>query len=624
MYLFTQVADLGMPMVCILNMMDVAEKAGMKVDSKKLSAALGCPVIETIGIKGIGTGDIAAAIQDVHSGKKVPNKVSYSPAIEECAASDAAIIADQVRPELVRWVSLKMIEREEMVIGDLDKDVVDRALAAVSEMESKTGDDGSHAIASARYDAGNRIRNGCISRKIAGEKVTRFSDKVDRILLNRIAAIPIFIVVMYAVYFVSVQTVGTVFSDFINDGFVEWIKHEALISLSHAGVDPMLVDLVVSGIIGGVGAVLGFLPLIVVLFLCLALLEEVGYMARVAYVLDRIFTRFGLSGKAVIPAVIGIGCGVPAIMGTRTIEDESNRNVSVMATTFMPCGAKLPILTVIISAFFGASALVTLSLYLLGIVMILVSGLFLKKFPGFIGKPSPFIMELPVYHMPDARNVLTGVTEKSWAFVRKAGTLILLSAVIIWTLSSFTWSFQYLGDGTTSGSMLSDIGKALCWIFIPNGFGGNDLWELTVASITGLMAKENLLATVAVLIDAAVDADDMPTTGALVAYLGHCAFPYAVAMSFLIFNLLCAPCFAAIGAMHRELGSWKRTLLAVLYQCATAYGVSVIFYQLVLLCNGVVGVGIVWLVIALAVPLYVMISKDPLAPFRSLMKKEAA
>ncbi|MCQ2085172.1 MAG: ferrous iron transporter B, partial [archaeon] len=385
---------------------------------------------------------------------------------------------------------------------------------------------------------------------------------------------------------------------------------------------PMLTDLIVSGILGGVGAVLGFLPLIIVLFFCLGVLEEVGYMARVAYVLDRIFVKFGLSGKAVIPAVIGIGCGVPAIMGTRTIEDESNRNVSVICTTFMPCGAKLPILTVVVAGFFHASAAVTLSLYLLGIVMILLSGLFLKKFPGFIGKPSPFIMELPVYHAPNARNLLTGVTEKSWAFVRKAGTLILLSAVIIWVMSSFDWSFRYLGDGETNGSILSDIGKALCWIFIPNGFGGNDLWELTVASITGLMAKENLLATVAVLIDAAVDAEDMPTTGALAAYLGSCAFPYAVAMSFLIFNLLCAPCFAAIGAMHRELGAWKRTGIAVLYQCATAYGVSTIYYQSVLLFNGVFGLGILWLVLFLAVPIYVFVSKDPLGPVRRLMGRK--
>ncbi|MCQ2078998.1 MAG: ferrous iron transporter B [archaeon] len=523
------------------------------------------------------------------------------------------IISDGVRDGLSRWVAIKLIERDEMVLRDLDRDVVDGALSVVTEFESAQRDDGVQLVASARYAAGDVIRGSCLT-KAEDQSRTALSDRVDRILLNRVLAIPIFVAVMYLVYYICIQTVGTMGSDFINDGFVEWVKHNVGVALLNAGVETWLNDLITTGIIGGVGAVLGFLPLIIVLFLLLAILEEIGYMARVAYVLDRIFTRFGLSGKAVIPAVIGVGCGVPAIMGTRTIEDESSRNVSVMATTFMPCSAKLPILTVIVAAFFHSSAAVTLGLYLLGIVMILVSGLFLKKFTGFMGKPSPFVMELPVYHLPTVTNVVTSVTEKSWAFVRKAGTLILLSAVIIWVLSSYNWALEYLGDTATSGSMLADLGNAITWMFLPNGFGEH--WQMSVASITGLMAKENLLSTVAVLLEAAVDADDIITSAALAKFCTS-----GVAMSFLIFNLLCAPCFAAIGAMHRELRTWRRTLVAVLYQCCTAYAVSTIYYQLWLVWNGQPGLGIVLVAVFVAIPVYVIVSRRPFGFIRDRLSR---
>lgn len=605
LYLLTQVADLEIPMVVILNMVDVAQKSGMKIDVKKLSDALGCEVVESIGIKSGGTEEIAAAIQRAKDEHKVPKKIDYGPELENCIASVSEVIKDTIRPELIRWVSLKLIERDEMVLSDLDKADVDKAMQIVEDFEKKINDDGVQAVATARYAAGARIEKACMSKDKNAVSGNRLSDKIDKILLNRVLGIFIFIAVMYIVYYISVQTIGTMGSDFINDGFDAWVSHNLGMAMLNSGVDPFLHDLIISGIIGGVGAVIGFLPQIIVLFLCLSILEECGYMARVAYLLDRIFYHFGLSGKAVIPAVIGIGCGVPAIMGTRTIENEANRTVSVMATTFMPCSAKLPIMTVIVAAFFHSSAAVTLCLYLLGIVMILLSGLFLKRFPGFIGNPSPFVMELPVYHCPMPRNVLTSVVEKSWAFVRKAGTLILLSAIIIWLLSSFDWGLNYLGDNETNGSILADIGNAFTWIFIPQGFGEH--WQLSVASITGLMAKENLLATTAVLLDAATDADDIITSAAFHDFLGGDG---AMAMSFLIFNLLCAPCFAAIGAMHRELGTWKRTLVAVIYQCVTAYGVSVIYYNFALLFQGEFSGWLILAIICIIVPAYIMIDKN--------------
>lgn len=575
LYLLSQVADLGIPMVVVLNMMDVAEKSNMTIDAQALSRELGCEVVETTANKSVGTERIAEAVQKAYDGKKGPALIDYGADVEECVSKVSDAIAKDVRDGLVRWAALKLIERDEMVMNDLDKVTVDEAMVPVAEMEKKLGNDGTQIIATARYDASRTIKDACLTKAKGAVSGNRISDKIDNILINRILGIPIFIAVMYVVYYISVQTIGTMGNDFINDGFMGWVDHNVGRWMIVNDVDPQLRGLVVTGIIGGVGAVIGFLPQIIVLFLLLSILEECGYMARVAYVLDRVFCHFGLSGKTVVPAVIGIGCGVPAIMGTRTIEDPMNRNIAVMSTTFMPCSAKLPILTVIISAFFGGSAALTLGLYLLGIVMILVSGLILKKFSGFVGKPAPFVMELPVYHVPTVRNVLTSIVEKSWAFVRKAGTLILLSAVIIWFLSSYTWSFEYLGSSTTTGSMLADIGNAVTWIFLPAGFG--QVWELTVGSITGLMAKENLLATVAILFDAAVDGDDIITADALVQVLGPNGA--GLAMAFLIFNLLCAPCFAAIGAMHRELGTWKKTGLAVLYQCVLAYMVATIFYQ---------------------------------------------
>ncbi len=614
LYLLSQVADLGIPMVIVLNMVDVAEKSNMKVDPQKLSEELGCEVVECVGVKNQGTTEIAAAVQRAYDEKRSPKRLSYGDAIEACAGKIVDVISDSVRDDVVRWASLKLIERDPMVVEDLDEDVTEKAGAAVEEMEAAAGDDGMQMMATARYDVAASIEGAVMTKAEGAVSGSSLSDRIDNVLIHRIIGLPIFIAVMYAVYYISIQTIGTMGSDFINDGFMGWVDHSVGRWMIVNDVDPMLRGLVVTGIIGGVGAVIGFLPQIIVLFLLLAILEEVGYLARVAYVLDRIFCRFGLSGKTVIPAVIGIGCGVPAVMGTRTIEDPMNRNIAAISTTFMPCSAKLPIITVIVAAFFHASAAVTLSLYVLGIVMILISGIILKKFTGIVGKPAPFIMELPVYHAPTVNNILTSVTEKSWAFVKKAGTLILLSAVIIWILSSFDWGLNYLGDSTTTGSILSDIGHAITWIFLPAGFG--QVWEFSVASITGLMAKENLLATVAVLFDAAVDADDIITAGALVKVLGSNGS--GLAMAFLIFNLLCAPCFAAIGAIRRELGTWRKTAFAVLYQCVMAYMVATIFYQFWYLFfgHGSFDYCIILAVVFIVILGYFIIAKDPIGAIK--------
>ena len=611
LYLLTQVADLRIPMVVVLNMMDVAEKIGMRVKADALSEILSCPVVETVGTKGQGTSAIGEAVQSAYEERTVPRTISYGSAIDDCIERLIPIIKETVRDDLLRWVSLKIIEGDSMVMAELDESTAASARSVVEELEQKVSDDGMQIIATARYKAGEAIRDGCVEHTESVDESERISERIDRILLNKYLAWPIFALVMFTVYLVSVQTVGLAISDYINDELVVWVQDHAAEAMDSAGVDTVVADMMLTGVIGGVGAVIGFIPLIALLFAFLVFLEECGYMVRVAYMLDRVFTYFGLSGKAIIPAVIGIGCSVPAIMGTRVIEDESNRNVSIICTSFMPCSAKLPIITLIVGAFFGASALVITSLYLFGIVMILISGLFLKKFRGFIGRPSPFVMELPVYHMPTVRNVLFGVKEKSWSFIKNAGTIILLSAVLIWALSSFTFTGEYLGDSATTDSILSAIGKALCWIFVPLGFGGSETWELTVASFTGIAAKENLLATLAVLLDSAVGIDGLPTMEVLTEYLAVTAYPEAVAMSFLIFNLICAPCIASIAAIYRELHSHRKLLLALLYQCATAYGVAGIFYQGYVLLHGEVGLGVLWLILFIAVPVYVILSKRP-------------
>ncbi len=622
-YLLLQVSDLGIPMVVVLNMVDVAEDKGVKVDAKKLSEALGCEVVETVGIKNIGTSEIAAAVQRAYDSGKTPKTITYSEDLEKCISDVQAVVAPYVRDGLERWCAIKTIEGDEMVLGDLGEDVAKEAGEIISAYEKEKSDDGVQMIATARYDAAEKIEKACTS-EIASEKdggKAPISDRIDNVLLHRALGIPIFIAVMFVVYYISIQTIGSWGSDWINDNATTWISDKVTEVLEDAEVSEALIGLIVDGIIAGVFAVLGFLPQIIVLFVCLSILEECGYMSRVAYLLDRIFCHFGLSGKTVIPVVIGMGCGVPAIMGSRTIEDDQTRRITAMTTTFIPCSAKLPIITIIIAAFFHESALMALAMYLLGIIMILMSGVILKKFAGITGKPSPFMIELPVYHAPTGRNVVTNTGEKSWAFVKKAGTFILLSAVIIWALSSYNGSFEFIGSNGTEGSILASFGEAVTNVFALQGFGNH--WELTVSSITGLMAKENLLATLAVLVDPVglvTDDDGLLTPEALAAF---CTSGEATA--FLIFNLLCAPCFAAIGAMHRELGTWKFTGIAVLYQCVLAWCASLVFYQLWRAVNDMFDpIGFAIAIVICCIYGYFLLAKDPVGAIKKNMAKNKA
>lgn len=609
-YLMMQVVDLGMPMVLVLNMVDVAEKNGMRVSKDKLEEVLGIEVLETVGVKGEGVAEIGAAIKRAHEENRIPRKIAYGDAIEAAVGKISEVLRPVVRDGLERWTAIKVIENDQMVVDDLGEETVSKCKPYIDELREKTGTDGLEAIATARYDAAERIKSQVITHFTPEKETeTSISDRIDNVLLNKWASIPIFIVVMFLVYFVSIQTIGTWGSDWINDTLTTELSDAVSSWCEENEVADALTGLVVDGIIAGVMAIIGFLPQIIVLFLCLAFLEECGYMSRVAYILDRVFYHFGLSGKNVIPMVIGIGCGVPGIMGTRTIEDEQNRRISAMTTTFMPCSAKLPIITTVAAAFFHESAIVALAMYLLGIVAILMSGIILKKFSGLTGKPSPFVMELPVYHIPTARNVLMDTGQKSWAFVRKAGTLILLSAVLIWALSSYDWGLNYLESNSIDGSILADVGKALNPIFAWSGFG--DHWEITVASITGLLAKENLLGTLAVLLNDAGDADGFITSAALADYCSA-----NTALAFVVFNCICAPCFAAIGAMHRELGSWKDTGYAVCYQCLLAWGLSIVTYQFLELFSGRIHAGIIAAIAVLIVLGYFLLAKDPVGAIK--------
>ena len=619
-YLMMQVVDLGMPMVIVLNMVDVAEKNGMRINKDKLEEILGIEVLETVGVKGEGIAAIGAAIKRAHEENKVPRKIAYGTDIEDAVEKISEVLKPVVKEGFERWTAIKVIENDRMIVDDLGEETVAQCKPFVDELCRKSGTDGLETVATARYDAAERIKTQVITFYDTGKETeSKKSDKIDNVLLNKWVAIPIFIVVMYLVYFVSIQTIGTMGTDWINDTLTADLSDAVSTWCEDNEVADALSGLVVDGIISGVMAVIGFLPQIIVLFLCLAILEECGYMARVAYMLDRVFYHFGLSGKNVIPMVIGVGCGVPGIMGTRTIEDEQNRRISAMTTTFMPCSAKLPIITCVAAAFFHDSAIVALAMYLLGIIVILMSGVILKKFSGLTGKPSPFVMELPVYHIPTCRNVLLDTAQKSWAFVRKAGTLILLSAVLIWALSSYDWGLSYLGSNTTEGSALSDIGHALNPIFAWSGFG--DHWEITVASITGLLAKENLLGTLAVLLGDPGDAEGFITADALAAYCSS-----NTAMAFLVFNCICAPCFAAIGAMHRELGTWKDTGYAVAYQCILAWGLSIVTYQFLELFGGEVHAGIIVAILVIIAIGYFLFAKDPVGAIKrraeSLERKE--
>ena len=605
LYLTTQLLEMGVPVVVAVNMMDVVRKSGDTLDLAKLSKALGCPVVETAAIRGEGTVEAAErAVQQAKAGAQAPRH-QFGSQVEEAVAEIEKIIAGVTDQSHSRWFAIKLFERDAKVQErfSLGADVKSRIEQIIIACEDALDDDAESIITNERYTWITRVARDCVVKKAVRGQLTT-SDKIDRIVTNRWLALPIFAAVMFLVYYISVTTVGTIVTDWTNDVlFGEVIPPAVEGFLVGIGTAGWLVDLLVNGIIAGVGAVLGFVPQMLVLFLLLCILEDCGYMARVAFIMDRIFRKFGLSGKSFIPMLISSGCGVPGIMASRTIENERDRRMTIMTTTFIPCGAKMPIIALIAGAVFGGAAWVAPAAYFIGVAAVIVSGIILKKTRRFAGDPAPFVMELPAYHAPKAINVLRGMWERGWSFIKKAGTVILLSTILIWFLSGYGFTEGGFGAVPEESSLLAGLGGVIAVIFAPLGWGD---WRATVAAITGLIAKENVVGTFGVLFGglAEVAEDGQEVWGAVAAN-----FTALSAFSFMIFNLLCAPCFAAMGAIKREMNSGRWTLFAIGYQCVFAYAVALIVYQLGGLVTGEValGVGTVAAVVVLAGLLYLLL-----------------
>lgn len=618
LYLTTQLLEIGVPMVIALNMMDLVRKNGDKIDVAKLSQALGCQIIETSALKGEGSAEVAKAALTLAQRKSLaPKPLSFDPKLEETLSMIQKQIAGSCDPNNLRWFAIKLFERDEKAMEQLNLSaaVLDQIEALRQEAEREFDDDAESIITHERYQAISRILKTCYQKQQTKQRLTT-SDKIDKIVTNRILALPIFALVMFVVYYLSISTVGTMMTDWVNDVlFTEIIPPAVEGWLTAANTAPWLQSLVLDGIIAGVGAVLGFLPQMMVLFLLLALLEDCGYMARIAFIMDRVFRRFGLSGKSFIPMLVGLGCGVPAVQASRTIENDRDRKMTIMTTTFIPCSAKLPIIGLISGALFHGSGWVATSAYFVGIAAIIVSGIILKKTKLFAGDPAPFVMELPAYHIPSVKGVLIHMWDRSKAFVRKAGTIIFLSSALIWFLSNFNFSLQMV---ETPDSILASIGRVIAPIFAPLGWGH---WEAAVGSFAGLVAKENLVSVMAILYGFAEVAENGDEMWSVFAQ----NFTMISAYSFLVFNLLCAPCFAAIGAIRREMGSGKWTWIAIGYQCLFAYVVSLIIYQIGnLLLGGTFGLGTVVGIILLTAMVYLMVRPNPEERTRKLKVAKTA
>ena len=574
LYLTTQCMELGIPVVIALNMMDIIEKNGDHINVKTLSDKLGVKIVEISALKGTGVDKAAEAAIDAAKKKTVPAYPKFNEEVEQVLGSLRPVL-NNVPEDKQRWYEIKVFERDEK-IGDqitYDKEAAEKIIAAA---EVQMDDDSESIITNERYEYIAGLLEGSYVKKNAGSMT--ISDKIDRIVTNRWLAIPIFLLVMWVVYFLAINTIGTMGTDWVNDVLFGEIVPGAIEGfLDSIGTADWLKGLILDGIVAGVGAVLGFLPQMIVLFICLAFLEGCGYMARIAFIMDRIFRRFGLSGKSFIPMMVGTGCGVPGVMASRTIENERDRRMTIMTTTFIPCGAKLPIIGLIAGALFGNSALVGWSAYVVGIAAIVISGIILKKTKMFAGEPAPFVMELPAYHIPTLSSIFHSVWERASSFVKKAGTVILLATILVWFMSSFGFlngSFQMLPEEDfMEHSILAALGNTVAWIFAPLGWGS---WKPAVAAVTGLIAKENVVGTFGILykygevseMGEEIWANLQADMSALAGY------------SFLVFNLLCAPCFAAIGAIKREMNSAKWTWFAIGYQCGFAYLASMCIYQI--------------------------------------------
>ena len=581
LYLSTQLMELGIPVIMAVNMMDIVEKNGDKIHIDKLSKALGCEVVKISALKGTGIKEAAEKAVKVAQNKKISTPVhEFQSDVEAVITEVENRLGNSIPEEQKRFFAIKLLERDDKIKAQMTS--APDVSAEISELENKMDDDTESIITNERYVYISSIIKSCYTKNKTGEKLT-ISDKIDRVVTNRFLALPIFAVVMYIVYYVSITTVGAFLTDWTNDVLFGEIIPPAIESfLTAVHCADWLQGLILDGIVAGVGAVLGFVPQMLVLFIFLAFLESCGYMARVAFIMDRIFRKFGLSGKSFIPMLIGTGCGVPGVMASRTIENERDRRMTIMTTTFIPCGAKLPIIALIAGALFDGASWVAPSAYFVGVAAIIISGIILKKTKMFAGDPAPFVMELPAYHWPTVSNVLRSMWERGWSFIKKAGTIILLSTIILWFLMSFGWvdgSFTMLEAEQLDASILSKIGNAIAWIFAPLGWGD---WKMAVAAVTGLIAKENVVGTFGMLFGFAEVAEDgTEIWGQLASSMTQLA-----AYSYLVFNLLCAPCFAAMGAIKREMNNTKWFWFAIGYQCLFAYVVSLCVYQIGMLVTG--------------------------------------
>ena len=610
LYLTTQLLELGIPVVMAINMMDIVRKNGDEINTKKLAEKLGCEVVTISALKGDGIKD-AASRAVKHAGQKAGQESvhEFAPEVETYLNEIEGRLGYEIPEEQKRFYAIKLFERDDKIKDAMKNapDVEDIIARAEKEMD----DDAESIITNERYSFIGSIIGDCLKKNKTQELTT--SDKIDRIVTNRWLALPIFAAVMWLVYYVSVTTVGSILTDWTNDTlFGEWIIPAAQSFFEGIGCADWLTGLIVDGVISGVGAVLGFVPQMLVLFLFLAFLESCGYMARIAFIMDRIFRKFGLSGKSFIPMLIGTGCGVPGVMASRTIENDRDRKMTVMTTTFIPCGAKLPVIALIAGALFDGASWVAPSAYFVGIAAIICSGIILKKTKMFAGDPAPFVMELPAYHMPTVGNVLRSMWERGWSFIKKAGTIITLSTIVVWFLLNFGWTDAGFGmlnfDGLEGAAMeaaqaecvLAKIGNLIAWIFAPLGWGN---WKMAVAAITGLVAKENVVGTFGQLFGFAEVAEDgQEIWGTLANSMSQIA-----AYSFLVFNLLCAPCFAAMGAIKREMNNTKWFWFAIGYQCLLAYLVSLCIFQFgTLFTGGGFGIGTVAAIVILIGFLYML------------------
>lgn len=622
LYLTTQLLELGIPVVIAVNMIDIVRKNGDKVNIKKLSDALGCEIVEVSAIKGEGGFEAAEKAVAAAQKKKYAEPLHvFTGSVEHAIAHIEESIETKVDKKNLRWYAMKLFERDEKIAEELNfpADLMKHIEEHIVECENEMDDDAESIITNQRYSYISKVVDQAVSKKAAVHSMT-ISDKIDRVVTNRILALPIFAGIMFLVYWVSISTVGDWLTGWTNDTlFSEWICGNLATALDNAGVAPWLAGLINDGIVAGVGAVIGFVPQMLVLFLMLSILEQIGYMARVAFILDRVFRKFGLSGKSFIPMLIGSGCGVPGVMASRTIENERDRHMTIMTTCFIPCGAKMPIIALFAGALFNNSGVVAVSAYFIGVAAVVISGIMLKKTKPFAGEVAPFVMELPAYHIPAVGSVLRATWERGWSFIKRAGTVILASSIVLWFLQGFGMTdagFGMVEDNNTS--LLASIGRVIAPIFAPLGFGD---WRSAVATFTGLIAKENVVGTFGVLFGFGEVAED----GAEI--WGNMAAHYTAisAYSFMIFNLLCAPCFAAMGAIKREMNNPKWTAAAIAYMCGFAYIISMMVYQFGCLFTGNVHpVGLVIAIIELVALVYMLVRKNPYAEESGSLKKSVA